>query len=78
MTKRLSQTHFVQFITLDPKKLPASQHQFLDVTKRFVTSKNCCRLAGKFFRCRVMNQIEVICDSILVIDNGKLSEISAH
>ena len=25
-----------------------------------------------------MNQTKIICDSILVIDNGKLSEISAH
>ena len=41
--------HFVQFITLGPKKLPASLHQFLDVTKHFVTSKNWCCLAGNFY-----------------------------
>ena len=58
MTKKLSQMIFVPFITLDPKKLPASEHQFLDVTNRFVSSKNWCWLAGNFFGSRVMNQTE--------------------
>ena len=34
-------------IQLAPSDLPASQHQFLDVTKSFVASKNWCWLAGK-------------------------------
>ena len=78
MTKMLSQMHFVLFKTQRPKKLPAILHQFLDVTKRFVTSKNWCWIAGNFFGHSVMNKTKIICDSILVIDNGKLSEILAH
>ena len=41
-------------------------------------TKNWCLLAGNFFGRRVMNQTKIICDSLLVIDNGKLSEISAY
>ena len=39
MTKMLSQMIFVWFITLRPKKLPASMHQFLDVTKRRIMNQ---------------------------------------
>ena len=31
-----------------------------------------------FLDVRVTNKTKIICDRILVIDNGKLSEISAH
>ena len=34
--------------------LPASQYQFLDDTKYFVTSKNWCWLAGKSVKCHDM------------------------
>ena len=71
-------TSEIEIISIGIHDLAASQHQFLDDTKRFVTSKNWCWLAGNFFGSRVMNQTKSICDSFLVIDNGKLHEISAH
>ena len=46
-------------IQLAPSDLPASQHQFLDATKLFVTSKNWCWLAGKSRIPRVMISISL-------------------
>ena len=42
------QTSEIQILNPGMHDLPASQHQFLDVTKLFVTSKNWCWLASNF------------------------------
>ena len=47
------------------EKLPASLYHILDVQKILQHLK--IGAAGNFFGCMVMNQTEVICDSILVI-----------
>ena len=40
-------TSEIEIISIGIHDLAASQHQFLDVTKCFVSSKNWCWLAGK-------------------------------
>ena len=47
------------------EKFPASLYHILDVQKILQCLK--IGVAGNFFGCMVMNQTEVICDSILVI-----------
>ena len=53
-------TSEIEIINPGIHDLPASQHQFLDVTKSFVTSKNWCWLAGKSCIPGVMISISLV------------------